>query len=799
MKISLNWIRKFVNVPKKSARELAELLTLRTCEVEGWEDQSEQFKNMVIGKIKKIKPHPNADKLRICETDIGGTLAQIVCGGANVKEGMLVPVALSGAKVKWHGQEEWTELKEAEIRGVKSFGMICAGEEIGIAKCPPGEISNLSHLEVTPGTPLSGALHLDDVIFEIDNKSLTHRPDLWGHYGMAREFSVFMKKSLKKYELASGISKVSFPKTGEKVNVVIEDNKICSRFACVIISGIKVEESPAWLKNQLMAVGMRPVNNIVDVTNFVMHELGQPLHAFDRRVVENDTFIMRFAKNGEKIETLDHKVRTLTSSDALVTNGDRALGIAGVMGGKNSEIHGGTTDIILEVATWNPILVRKTAKHHNLRSDAAQRFEKSLDPALVELAIKRATQLILQLCPSAKTGPVTDIKIGKPKPIIVKVSISNICKKIGVTISEKDIVYILKSLEFSTKKSGKDTLVVTVPTFRATNDVDIEDDIVEEVARMYGYEKIPALLPHLPIKLPHENIERKLKHWSREILSLGLGFTETSLYSFYNKVDFEKCLLPENIHLTVENPLSEDQTHMRASLLPNMLKLVSRNSDERDSFRVYEIGRQYRMAGSYFPREEKYICGVVYEKNSNADAVFYEAKGAVEEFLSKFPVSNFSFEESKEIPPYAHPKKCADVLAGRVFELHPQVAKNFGITGRVGIFEINFSILANLKIAERKYEPLPKFPGISIDIAVLVDRYTKSRDLERLMKKAGGELVQKISLFDTFTGKELGSDKKSLAYRLELRSDDRTLTDEDMHKVQMGITQKLQQEGYQVR
>lgn len=816
MKISLNWIKEFVDIPHKySAKQLAELLTLRTCEAEGYEDEAVKFMSMVVGKVVKIRPHPNADKLRLIDTDISGRVVQIVCGGENLYDGMLVAVALPGALVKWHGEGELVELKETKIRGESSFGMICAEEEIGLPQLTPRKgitITDITvHLaacgkkETKPGTPLAEALELNDVIFEIDNKSLTHRPDLWGHYGMAREFAAFLGKKLKPF-----VARNPAVKTGQKVKVDIQKinqrgagdvSYIAARFLGVIITGIRVEQSPQWLKNRLAAVGMRPVNNIVDITNYVMHELGHPLHAFDRRVVENDQFVIRFARRGESIETLDHKKRKLSEEDALITNGIRPLGIAGVMGGLNSEITPRTTEIILEVAAWNPLLIRKTAQRHGIRSDAAQRFEKSLDPEITGIAGHRAIELILKLCSTARiAGPITDVYPKRAKPTSVLLSTEIVNRKIGAPISEEEMIKHLRALEFGIKKAKKGFLKITVPTFRATKDINIEDDLVEEVARMHGYEKIKPSLPSLPIKLPHPNLERTLKHRSRDILSLGLGFTETSHYSFYGISEARNCLLPEAAHLLLDNPLSEDQTHLRISLLPNLLKSAVLNLYSRGNFKIYEIGRTYIKTTGIFPLEEKFIAGVIAKQSIE---IFYDALGALQSFIEQFGAKG-RVEECKNPPPYAHPSKCAEIkIAGKeiavVYEVHPQVLKNFGIKAEVGAFEINFTQLVAAGQNERAYRPIPRFPGIEIDVSVLVPKRTTVREILELIHHIDTALIANLKLIDIFEDKSLGPDKKSFTFRILLQSPDRTLTDEEMKQVQERIFKTLTNSGFAIR
>ncbi len=793
MKISLNWIKEFVDIPAKySPQQLAELLTLRTCEVEGYEDQGRGLEGVVIGEMLEFSKHPNADKLNVAKVDIGRKEPLNLIFGQMVTMhiGDRIPVAVAPTVLP-----SGMKIEAKELRGVKSQGMLCLEQELGMKETG---VSILYFPKTKPGTPLAEALGLNDVIFEIDNKSITHRPDLWGHYGMAREFAAFLGKKLKPFIARTPATKTG---AGPKVKVDISKPEIAARFLATIVSGIQVEESPQWLKNRLLAVGMRPVNNIVDITNYVMLELGQPLHAFDRRVVENDHFVIRYAKAGEVTITLDHKKRQLSSEDALVTNGETALGIAGVMGGLNCEITPHTTDIILEVATWNPIMIRKTSQRHFLRSDAAQRFEKSLDPEITGIAFHRAIELILKICPTSKlVGPTTDVYPKKYKPVSVILDAGRVNKKIGVNISEKEMATHLKALEFGVSKAKKGFLKITVPSFRATKDINIEDDLVEEVARMYGYEKIPPVLPTLPIKLPIENRERILKHRARQILSLGLGFTETSHYSFYGSSEVRKTLLPENLHVLLENPLTEDQTHLRISLLPNMLKSAAIALYSRDSLRLYEVGRTYIKGKEYFPREEKFICGMIVRPSSQE--IFYGALGALQIFLDQFGAKTRT-DVAATPPPYSHPSKCASVKsAGQevavVYEVHPQVLKNFGIRAPTSAFEINFTRLAGLGQIDRTYHPLPRFPGIEIDISVLAPKQTQVRNVLELIRRTA-PLIANVSLIDIFEDKSLGADKKSLTYRVLLQSPDRTLTDEEMKAVQSQIFVALRGSGFIIR
>ncbi len=816
MKISLNWIKEFVDIPKNlTPQALSRLFTLHTAEIEGFEDQAKDFENMVIGKILEILPHPNATKLQITKTDVGKETLQIVCGASNIKVGMLVPVALIGSKVRWHGEGELITLEKAKIRDVESYGMISAAEEIGLGK--PGEksdgILDLSNTNAAAGTPLAEIFGKNDIIFTVDNKSLTHRPDLWGHYGIAREMAAITKNPLKPIQ-----PHVNFPPaiTAEPNSAFqVKAKKLCFRYIGVPIDGIKIEPSPDWMQKKLQSIGYRPINNIVDITNYVMAELGQPLHAFDADKIEGG-IIVRTAKSNEEITTLDGITRKLDSEMLLIADHKKAIAIAGVMGGNNSEIDATTTRIILEAATFQPSSVRKTSVKLGLRTEAVQRFEKSLDPHLAQQAAYRTIELILQICPSAKvvSAPI-DIKNFKDKKITVNVDLKKLTSKIGKNIETTEIKDILERLEFKVELKGK-KIRVEVPTFRATKDINIEDDLVEEVARMHGYDNIEPQLPELPIKLPPENRERKLKHFARQILAYGLGFNEVYNYSFYSLKDIQKALIPEELHVKIKNYLSEDQTHLRVSLVPNMLKNIAHNLKNFDQFKLFEVGRTYQDLQEYFPLEEKKICGVIVRnkklKVTNSplsQEIFYEAKGALESFLGQFHLAGIGLRKGQTLCTYAHPNKYAEyyfkghddtTALARVFELHPLVAKNHDIENtNIAIFEINFTQLAAAQQKETKYTPLPKFPEIEIDISVLMNHDAEIGAIQKTIANIDKNLIHSVELFDFYQGQGIPENKKALACKVILRANDRTLTDEEMKHIQQAIFAALQNMGGEIR
>ncbi|MEK7127072.1 MAG: phenylalanine--tRNA ligase subunit beta, partial [Patescibacteria group bacterium] len=737
MYISLSWLKEFVDIPKNiSIEELSKTLTLKTAEVEGIKKGGQGLEGVVIGEIKEIQKHTNAEKLNLAKVDIGKDKPLNLIFGQMVtmKIGNRIPVAVapttlpSGAKIE-----------KKLLRGMPSEGMLCLDQELGFKD----EGVSIQYFPNTPpGTPLAEALNLEDTTIEFDNKALTHRPDLWGHYGIAREIAALTNGKLKPYT-----PKVTFPKTGESIKVEVKDFDLCKRFCGLIINNIKVEESPQWMQKRLKASGHGTHNNIVDVTNYVMAELGQPMHAFDKDYIKKGLVIRRAQKN-EKIISLDGKKRILDEEMCVVADHEKAVGVAGIIGGENSEINDKTTSIILEAATWNPSVLRRTSVKLGVRTEAVQRFEKSLDPNWGELAIKKAAELILKICPTAKiAGPMTDVKKSMPKPLQITLSTEKAQTKIGADISAKEMKTLLELLEFKVSPKGKKAFTVTVPSFRATKDIHIEDDLIEEIARMHGYENLPAILPTLPTKLPIENVERFKKHKARELLSYGLGFDEVYNYSFYGKKELGNCLMTESGHVKLLNYLSEDQTLLRTSLVPNMLKNLQLNAKSFPEIRIYEIGRTYKEINSYFPLEEKIITGMILSKNNKTDS-FYEAKGVVEAFFEKFSIPKAKLVKGVETAPYAHPSKALSFISyqgqtlSKVFMIHPQVIKNHDLGDvSVATFTLNFTELMKLKTNPKSYKQIQRFPVIEFDVSVVINKTTEIEKIKETILSSDKNLI----------------------------------------------------------
>jgi len=780
-------------------KDLANELTLKTAEVEKVEDQGCSFDNMVAGHVTSIAKHPDADRLQVAQVSVGKENLQIVCGGANLKEGMYVAVTKIGAKVKWHGEGELITLEKAKVRGVESYGMIAAAEEIGLEdkEAGPHDIMDLSSIKPKPGTPLAEIFKKDDVILEFDNKSLTHRPDLWGHYGIAREIAAITGAKLKPYE-----TKVKIPKDGESPKVKVENPELCPRYCGLIINNIKVQESPEWLKERLTATGHSAHNNIVDITNYISTELGQPLHAFDKSHIKGG-IIVRTAEKGEKIKTLDKKSRTLDEHMLVIADKEKPLAIAGVMGGENSQISPQTTSIIIESANFNASSIRKTSTKLGLRTDAVQRFEKALDPLLAETAILKAAELILALSPGATIGgPITDIKNFENKALKIALNIAKTQSKIGVEIPAKQIKKILESLEFKVAEKGTTHFTVTVPSFRATKDVTIEDDLIEEVARIYGYENIAPTLPKLEARLPKDNTERFQKHRAREFFSLGLGFNEVYNYSFYGAKEIQNCLMSEEGHIKLQNTLSEDQTHIRQTLTPNLLKNLQLNAKNFEELKIYEIGRTYTDIGEFYPQETKRISGAIMTKSKNP---FYEAKGAVEGFLKQFNIKASPAKGIKNTP-YAHPQKALSYIdhngqtVAVVFSLHPIVQKNHDLQGQhIANFSINLTEALKIQNNDKKFKEIPKFPSSTFDVSVLVQKNKEIGELKSAIQKANEKLITDIKLFDIYEGPNLPNDQKSVAFKITLNDPEKTLTDHDLTETQARVFKNLKSIGGIIR
>ncbi|MBI5621881.1 phenylalanine--tRNA ligase subunit beta [Candidatus Falkowbacteria bacterium] len=808
MLVSLNWLKKFVDVPKGfSSQDLALKLTSATVEVEGITEQGELLRDVVVGKIVAITEHPNADKLKLVSVDAGRDQYTVVCGGTNLRDSMLVAMAKVGARVHWHGEAALTELKPVKIRGQESHGMICTSEELSLrhlfAQSSETEILDLTELKLPVGTSLAEALELDDTVIEIDNKSMTHRPDLWGVYGLARELAAVLNVPLLDYavpELKGG--------RGKKLKVEIKDKAKCRRYIGVVIDGVRVEPSPRALRQVLENSGVRSINNIVDVTNFVMLELGNPLHAFDWRQIELGAIVVDTAKKGEKFTTLDGVERALNEEMLLIKDGKKSVALAGVMGGENSEIQADTTTILLESANFEATNIRKTSMKLGLRTEGSARWEKGISPLQAELAARKAVAMILELCPGAKVASkVVDENFYKFIAPEIELNLDWLDHRVGVPLEKKGVVDILERLGFAVKDK-KDTLLVSVPYWRATGDVSLPEDIVEEVARMYGYDRIKPSMPMVELCAPSVNLERQLERRVKNIL-VGYGLTEASNYSLVDPVFLETLLGPTfkpELIIRLKNYLSVEQSVLRPALSPGLLRNVADNSRFYAAVRLFEIGRAFinrsdpagysRRSGSddRLPWQHRLLGGVVLDPAD--DQPFSTVKGLVSSLLDALGY-DYYFDTLDNVPGFMEAARTVKVVVagsaiGQLGEVNASTASMLGIHQAAALFELDFTLLAALPRQESVYAGVSKYPSVFRDVAIVLDQQYPWEDIKKEVKKAGGTLLTSVDLFDVYEGGKIEAGQRSLAFHLKYWSSERTLESAEVDALQQKVTAALQ-------
>jgi phenylalanyl-tRNA synthetase beta chain len=803
MNLSLSWLKDFVDIPKSvTPEDLGARLTLHTVEVESVLREVDKYKNIVIGKILEIKKHPNADRLQLVKVDAGAKKLDIVCGASNILVGQLVPVALVGAVLP-----NGLEIKEAEVRGEKSSGMLCSAVELGLGDDHSGILILEKRAKI--GRYFAEYLGLKDTIFILDNKSLSNRPDLWSHYGIAREISAILSTKLKEVKA----NKKIFEKSANslKIKVKVENFDYCPRYMAIALSGIKIGQSPEWIKEKLTAAGMRPLNNIVDITNYVMLELGQPMHAFDADFLGNEIAV-RQAKKGETIETLDGEKRNLGASDILITDGKKAVAIAGVMGGANSEITNETKTIILESANFNYVSIRKTSQALGLRTESSIRFEKGLDPNLCESALARAVELIKKISPEAKVASnLADEKKFKLNQGPVEISLNWLEGFLGVKIEEKKIIKILTSLGFGVEARHASSLQIIIPTWRATRDISSKEDVAEEIIRIYGYENLKPFMPKIEMGTPEINEERKFEREIKSILAGAPALAEVYNYSFVGEDQLKKLDIDYSSYLRLANPIAAHQTMLKQELAPNIFNNIKDNQGKFERIAIFEIGNVYLSgegevfkdnAGKEFlPHQEKHLAIAFAEANVD---VFRKAKGVIEYLLSKFNLDAV-YKKSVFSPAWAEKEICADIEVnkkniGVVAQLSSSSAVRINIKRETALAEINLGELFNLVKAAggNKYKGIEKYPQVVRDLAFVVEANVLYNDINKEISNFS-EMVKKVELFDVYEGGKLGAGKKSLAFHVIYQAD-RTLTSEEVDKMQEVLIGKLEKKfGAKIR
>ncbi|MFQ5996948.1 MAG: phenylalanine--tRNA ligase subunit beta [Dehalococcoidales bacterium] len=794
MKVPLKWLREYVDIALPPA-ELAEKLTMAGIEAKVTQVLGGKWENIVVGQIVAINPHPNADRLRLPTIDLGTEQQTVVCGAPNLRIGDKIAFARVGAELIDGHTGQLMRLKAAKIRGVESSGMVCSEKELGISDSHEGI------LVLPPEAPVSTPLadYLGDVIFDLD--VTPNRPDCLCVIGIAQEVAALTGQSPHPPEVSYEEAE---PPIDQQIAVEIVDPDLCSRYCASLITGVRIAESPPWLQQRLLACGMRPINNIVDVTNYVMLELGQPLHAFDYEKIKAKKIIVRRATNSEIIVSLDGVERTLSPDMLVIADAERAVAIAGVMGGANSEVTDDTTAILLEAANFNPASIHYTSRQLALPSEASMRFERGIRAELTVPALKRATQLMMQLAGGQAAKGVADVYPGKREPEPILLSADKVKQVLGVEFKLDQIVNTLTSLGFICQPADSASEVwVTAPYWRS--DIQQVVDLIEEVARIIGYDKIPTTMLSEP--LPQQNPEPilSLKRKIRDNL-VGFGFQEVITYSL-TSLEMLTKLTPEAhpiapTPLRLANPMTAEQEYLRTTLRANLLAILAANRrHEEGGIRLFELGKIYLPQPKDLPDEPEVLCGLLsgarVEKSWQGDSDlfdFFDAKGVVEGLLSRLGIA-VSFEHSDDGS--FHPVKQAAIVVnhnrlGVIGELHPKVAEAFDIVETPYLFEINVTQLLPFTIDHKMFQPIPRFPATVRDIALIVDTSLSHQQVLDIIKSFS--LVSQVAIFDVYSGAQVPAGKKSLAYRITYQSPTHTLTDEEVNKVQQQILNKLSQQ-----
>ena len=786
MKLNRKWLHEeFVDLSSVSDKEFVEKLTVFGQKVETYERMDAEIKNVVVGKVLSIVRHENSDHMWVCQVDVGQEEpVQIVTGAQNVNQGDLVPAALHNSWLPGG-----IHITKGKLRGVPSNGMLCSFTELGLTQNDlPGAYEDgiwiLNDEDCKPGDDINLVIGNDDTIvdFEITN----NRPDCYSIIGLARESAAAFGLPMKHHEpVVKGSSAGSMY---EKLDVEVEATDLCNRYSSRMVANVKIGPSPKWLRQRLRANGVRPINNIVDITNYVMLEYGQPMHAFDYRYVGSGKIVVREATEGETLTTLDGNVRNLKPGMLVIADENKPIGLAGIMGGENSEILDDTTTVVFESANFNGTSIRQTALALGMRTESSGKFEKNLDPLMTVPAVQRACELVELLeCGDVMDG-IIDIVNFVPTPKTVPLEVEKINNLLGTTISREEMIKYLNLLEIPVYGD-----MLQIPSWRP--DLNLMADIAEEVGRSYGYNEIPTT--------EFKNATQGGYTPAMELETAGgrlcraLGYSEIITYSFVSPAIFDQIRLPKDETrrntLKIQNPLGEDTSIMRTTALPSMLDILSRNSAYHNkAAKLYELAKIYLPTeGEVLPKEPKILVLGTY----GAGETFFTLKGELEAIFTGLRIPNASYVAVKDNPSY-HPGRCAKVSIdgvelGYMGQIHPLVAKNYGMDSEVYCAEINFTALMSLRKPEPTYTPLPKYPTVSRDLAVVCDEEITVGQVEEVIEKAAGKLLRNIRLFDIYRGTGVPEGKKSMAFALELRADDRTLTDTDSEQVVSKVLEAL--------
>ncbi len=797
MKFSLSWLRQYLSVTMP-VKELADALTMAGLEIDSVSDRYAYLDTVIAGRILDISPHPNADKLKLCQVDIGKEKLTIVCGAQNIEKNMMVACALPGTILP-DGQQ----LEKGTIRGQESQGMLCSEMELGLG--PAGSGIMVLDPDTTPSAGLASVLGLSDTVFEVD---LTpNRPDCLSITGIARETAAIQKSRVDYPEIDTNIQGNAI---NEYTSVTIEDPDLCPRYATRILFDISVGPSPFWLQDRLLSIGLRPINNIVDITNFVMMETGQPLHAFDFDRLAGHCIVVKKAGKHKTFTTLDNKERKISSDTLLICDKEKPVALAGVMGGLNSEIDEKTTRVLIESAYFNPASIRKTAKSLGLGTDASHRFERGVDPAGTVKALARAAKLIEEIAGGKLIDGILDVHPNPTNQGTILLSTKKTNDILGLNQSQDIMANYLTSIEFLVEQKDNDVLEVTPPSFRV--DVTRPEDLMEEVARLSGYNNIPTTFPLIPSNIKPPDIKMELRERIKSSM-LGFGFSEAVNYSFISESSCDLLKLgpddPRRGMVRILNPLTEDQAVMRTSLIPGLLGSIRHNITRQvKTIRFFETGKIFfHTQQDQQPKEIEVLACIWTGKRRAAswlsketECDFFDLKGVAEALLKGLKIEDVTFTAlSPESCDYTKPGHSAQILAGKTIigtigELHQDVRNNLDLKQTAFIFELNLSVLVPLIPLDKKSTPLPIFPATSRDMTLIIEKNIEADYILRSIKQINEKLVENIFLFDVYEGKPIQEGQKSLSIRIIYRSSDETLEDERVNDIHKNMTNRLLKE-----
>jgi phenylalanyl-tRNA synthetase beta chain len=794
MKVSLNWLKDYVDI-RMDWKELIHLLTMAGLEVEGVTSVGEGLEKVVVAEILSIRRHPNADRLSLVEAKTHQDTFSVVCGATNIKEGQKVPLALVGARLP-----NGIEIKRSKIRGVLSEGMLCSEIELALGQEASGIMILPPPLPL--GTGLGEALGLKDTILDL---SITpNRPDCLCVIGVAREIAALTHQKMK-YPL------LSLPNEGDeihqKTSVTILDQDLCPRYVARMIEGVKIGPSPHWMRDRLEKVGIRSINNVVDVTNYVMMEYGQPLHAFDFKFLEEGRIVVRRAKEGEAFVTLDGVSRTLDGEMLMICDGVKPVAIAGVMGGLNSEIKENTTSVLLESAYFDPAGNRRASRKLGLETEAAYRFGRGIDYRGCLSAANRASQLIQELAGGRVMEGVVDVYPAPIQPVPIRLRVRRIRQVLGAEVSAKEVRNYLEDLELEVQEEKEEALIVKPASFRG--DLEREIDLIEEVARLNGYDRIPITLPTGPPSPEKRNKAFLAERKAIDILTVH-GYHEVINYSFTSPLSGDKIGLPPDDPrrqaLRILNPLTEDFSVMRTTLIPGLMETVQYNLSRKNSnLKLFELKKVFLpQEGERLPREVKFLAGLAmgFDRGPHwafpqRPVDFYDIKGCVEDLLDALQIKDAKFDKTEDIR-YLHPGKASKVVVdqevlGVLGEIHPEVLGRYEVRGKGYLFEMDFSKMVEWTGEERRFQPLPKFPAVTRDLSVVVDKAMEAERVMETIRTFRQPYVEEVTLFDIYQEPPIPEGKKGISYRIRYQAKDRTLTDEEVNQYHEKILSRLKE------